>query len=125
MPNINVAEIAGHAGQDAELRYTQNGKPVCTLSIATSSGKDDKKHTEWHKIIIWGTQAEKAAAIKKGDAVLVKGEIKTRSWEKDGQKHYATEIHTFNFWHRPKENKEPKQGFDDLGDWNQIDDIPF
>ncbi len=126
MPNTNRVEIAGHAGKDAELRYTPNQKPVCTLSIGTSSGKDDKKHTEWHKIIIWGSQAEQAAKVKKGDAVYIpQGEIKTKSWEKDGQKHYMTEIHSFNFWHRPKENKDAKPEFQQSTDWAELDNIPF
>lgn len=99
MASVNKAIIVGNLGQDPELRYTGNQNPVVTLSVATTEtwpGKDGQKQeqTEWHRIIVWGKQAENCARyLKKGRPVYVEGRIQTRSWDdKTGQKRYTTEI---------------------------------
>ena len=97
MPNVNIAIIAGHVGRDPEIRYTSGGKAVANFTVATSrSWKDNdgnwKKETEWHKITAWNHLAEKAGKLVKGNSVFIRGEIKTSSWEKDGQKHERKEI---------------------------------
>ena len=95
--SLNKAIIMGRLGQDPELKHTQGGKAVCTLSVATTeySGKGDerKEITEWHRIVCWERTAENCAKyLAKGREVLVEGRIQTRSWEKDGEKRFSTEI---------------------------------
>lgn len=95
---MNKAILVGHLGRDAEVRYTNDGTPVCRFSLATSEHfrtKDgqDKEQTEWHSVVLWGQTAESLSPyLVKGKAVGVEGKIQTRAWEKDGQKRYATEI---------------------------------
>jgi single-strand DNA-binding protein len=95
---VNLAIILGNVGQAPELRKTENGSSVTNFSVATNenwTGKDGQKQqrTEWHYIQVWGKLAEICAQyVKKGSKVYVEGKIQTRSWEKDGQKHYKTEI---------------------------------
>jgi single-strand DNA-binding protein len=98
MSSVNKVILVGRLGQDPELRTTTSGQNVCTLSLATSKTwtKDGKKETktEWHRIILWGNQAENARKyLKKGRLLYIEGELQTRSWEdQQGQKRYATEI---------------------------------
>lgn len=98
MSSYNRAVIIGNLGAEPEMRATAKGVAVCNLRIATSEtfkGGDGskKERTEWHSVSVFGTQAELCAKyLAKGRAVCVEGRIQTRSWEKDGQKHYKTEI---------------------------------
>ena len=89
--------LLGNLGRDPELRYTPTGKPVATLSVATSRRWKDngevKEATDWHRVIVWGKQAEVAAEyLKKGSPVMIEGRLSTRSYEKDGNKRYITEV---------------------------------
>lgn len=98
MSGVNKAIIVGRLGQDPELKSLQNNQSVATMSIATSeqwTGKDGQKQerTEWHRVVVWGKQAENAAKyLKKGKQVYVEGRLQTRSWEDNGVKKYTTEI---------------------------------
>jgi single-strand DNA-binding protein len=96
---INKVILLGNLGRDPEVRYTQNGMAVATLSVATNERWRDKdgqsqERTEWHRVIAWGKQAEFCSNyLTKGRQVFVEGRIQTRSWEdRDGQKKYTTEI---------------------------------
>lgn len=100
---LNKVMLIGHLGKDPELKYTPGGAAVATLSLATNESYKDKdgnqqEKTEWHRLVVWNKQAEIAAEyLKKGQQVFVEGKLQTRTWEKDGQKHYMTEIVVFNF----------------------------
>jgi single-strand DNA-binding protein len=96
---INQANIMGTLGQDPEIKYMPNGDAVCNMSVATSeTWKDkqtgeDREDTEWHKVVLFRRLAEIAGEyLAKGCKVFVSGKIKTRSWEKDGVKHYMTQV---------------------------------
>ena len=90
--------IVGRLGRDPEMRFTPAGKAVTNFTMATSeTWKDDsgerQERTEWHRIVIWGKLAEVASKyLTKGSQVYIEGRLQTREWEKDGQKHYTTEI---------------------------------
>lgn len=99
MSGLNKVIIQGRLGKDPELRFLQNGQAVCKCVVATSekyTTKDThetKEITEWHRLTIWGKQGEVANKyLRKGDQALFVGELKTSSFDKDGQKHFATEI---------------------------------
>ena len=116
MPNINEVLIAGHLGADPEVKYTQSGRAVATLSVATSQSwkdKDGNQHekTEWHRIVLWGKLAERFQTnVVKGDVVWVRGMLETRSWDdKDGVKRYITEIKAWQASASPKLPQEQTQ----------------
>ena len=77
MSSLNKVMIIGRLGRDPEMRYTQAGKPVCSLNVATDEGytndrgeKVDK--TEWHKVVFWDRQAETCSQyLAKGSLVFV------------------------------------------------------
>lgn len=98
MGSVNKAIVVGNLGRDAEVRYTPTGAAVASFSIATTenwTSKDGQKQeqTEWHKIVLWGKTAESLQPyLTKGKQIYVEGRLQTRQWEKDGQKHYTTEI---------------------------------
>lgn len=91
---MNLAILIGRLGGEPETRYTQDGKSVTSFTLATSKKSQGKEYTEWHRIVTWGKTAENCGQyLAKGSQVSVRGEIRTRQWERDGQKHYTTEIH--------------------------------
>jgi single-strand DNA-binding protein len=98
MSGVNKVILVGRLGTEPEVRSTPGGQQVATLSIATSESwmKDGKKEekTEWHRVVLWGRQAELAQKyLKKGRMVYIEGKLQTRSWDdKQGQKRYTTEI---------------------------------
>ena len=97
--SLNKVMLIGRLGRDPEIRYTQSGQAVANFSIATDEtymGKDGQKveKTEWHKIVVWGKQAEFCGNyLTKGRLVYVEGKIETRKWQdQNGQDRYSTEI---------------------------------
>jgi len=96
--SVNKAILIGRLGQDPNIRRLEGGAIVANFSIATSekyTAKTGEKieSTEWHNIVVWNKLAEITEQyVKKGMLIYVEGKLKTRSWEKDGQKHYTTEI---------------------------------
>ena len=104
MASINKVILVGNLGRDPEVRYTQNGNAVANLNLATNEVWNDKsgqrqERTEWHRIVVWGKQAEIAKEyLSKGRQIYVEGSLQTRQWEdKDGQKRYTTEIRCQRF----------------------------
>lgn len=96
---INKVIIVGNLGKDPETRYMPSGAAVTNVTIATSESWKNKdtgqreERTEWHRVVFFGKLAEIAGEfLKKGSKVYVEGKLRTRSYDKDGQKHYATEI---------------------------------
>ncbi len=65
--------IIGNLGNDPEQRFTSDAKPVCSLSVATSSRKDE---TAWFRVTVWGKQADSCYQyLHKGSKVLVEGRL--------------------------------------------------
>ncbi|HFC76891.1 MAG TPA: single-stranded DNA-binding protein [Candidatus Moranbacteria bacterium] len=110
--NVNKAIIIGRLTRDPELRSTQSGKQVASISVATSFTYKDKsgqkqEKTEFHNVISWGRQAEVIAQyFTKGQEIYVEGRLETRSWEdkETGKKMYRTEIvmDKFEFGAKPQ-----------------------
>jgi single-strand DNA-binding protein len=100
MSGVNKVIIVGRLGADPELKSVGQGQSVARLNIATSeawTSKDGQKQerTEWHRVVVWGRQAENCAKhLSKGRQVYIEGRLQSRSWEDPatGQKKYATEI---------------------------------
>jgi single-strand DNA-binding protein len=98
MAGINKVFLLGFLGRDPELRYAQNGTPICSLNIATTRAWKDKQgekveETEWSRVTVFGAQAESCQRyLSKGKQVHIEGRLKTRSWDENGTKRYATDI---------------------------------
>ena len=90
--------IYGNLTRDPEMKALPSGINVTSFSIATNrvyNDRDGKRQesTDYHNIVVFGRQAETVNQyLKKGSGTFVEGRLQTRSWEKDGQKQYRTEI---------------------------------
>lgn len=99
MASVNKVIILGNLGRDPEIRYTQGGTAVCQLNVATTrtytnKSNDRVEETEWHRVVVWGKQAESCGNyLSKGRQVYIEGRLQTRNYDdKDGNKKYITEI---------------------------------
>ncbi|HET6147207.1 MAG TPA: single-stranded DNA-binding protein [Polyangia bacterium] len=98
MGSVNKVILIGNLGADPELKYTPSSRALCNLRIATTEVYKDKggqrqEKTEWHRVTVWGDQAENCSKyLSKGRSVYVEGRLQTRSYDKEGQKHYATDV---------------------------------
>jgi single-strand DNA-binding protein len=102
--SVNKVILVGRLGRDPETRYTGSGQAVCNFSLATdesfkSKSGERQKRTEWHKIVVWGKQAEIAQQyLKKGAQIYLEGRIQSREWmDKENQKRTSFEIVATNF----------------------------
>ena len=99
MPSLNKLTIIGNVGNEPEMRFTPNGKPVTSFSVATNwlyttSQGERRQETEWFNVVAWNRLAEQCNQfLAKGRLVYVEGRIHTRSWEgQDGQQHTRAEV---------------------------------
>ena len=99
--SLNKVMLIGRLGQDPEVRNTQDGRSLCTFSIATSESWNDKntgekrEKTEWHRIVVFNEGLVNIVQqyVKKGSNVFIEGQLQTRKWEdKDGIEKYTTEV---------------------------------
>lgn len=102
MSSLNKVTLIGNVGKAPEVRTTKTGGKVAQLSLATtrkwtdSSGQKQEK-TEWHRLVVWNRGKSGLADVveryvNKGDKLYAEGSIETRSYEKDGETKYVTEI---------------------------------
>jgi len=95
---LNKVMLIGHLGKDPELTYTPNGTAVARFSLATSGSRKTAEgqwedYTDWHNIVIFGKTAEVAGQyLAKGRQAYLEGRLSTRTYEKEGQKHWATDV---------------------------------
>tara|TARA_R110002020_G_scaffold142800_1_gene315007 strand:- start:436 stop:843 length:408 start_codon:yes stop_codon:yes gene_type:complete len=96
--NMNKVIITGNLGQKPEVRKAASGLSICNFSVATNErvkkGDEWVDHTEWHRIVVFGKQADSCAQfLDKGSKVAVEGKLRTSSYEdKDGNPRKSTEI---------------------------------
>lgn len=90
--------IFGNLTRDPEMKALPSGMNVTSFSIATNRRYKDRDGNyqdavDYHNVVVFGRQAETSAQyLKKGSSAYIEGRLQTRSWEKDGQKQYRTEI---------------------------------
>jgi len=97
---INKVIIVGNLGNDPEVRYSQSGSAMCSISVATSESWKDKttgeqkERTEWHRVKFFGKLAEIAGEyLKKGSQVYVEGRLRTDKYtDKNGVERYTTDV---------------------------------
>ena len=99
MSYVNKVILIGRLGRDPELRYTADGTPVATFTMATTETRKNKdgtksERTEWHRIVAWRKLGEVVGEyLKKGRLVYVEGSIQSREFEgRDGVKRKTFEI---------------------------------
>jgi single-strand DNA-binding protein len=137
---VNKVIVLGNLGKDPEVRYTQSGTAVATLSLATTRSYKDKndervEETEWHRVVLFGRTAEIAGEyVRKGEPLFVEGYLKTRKWtDKEGVEKYTTEIVGDNIQllggkkgggdEKPAQRSKPAQTQRQIAE--EDDDIPF
>lgn len=94
---LNKAQLIGFLGADPEVRYTKEQEGIARVRLATSESwkKDGEKieKTEWHNLVFFGRLAEVVREhLKKGSLIYAEGKLQTRSWDRDGETRYTTEI---------------------------------
>jgi single-strand DNA-binding protein len=101
MSSLNKVLLIGHLGRDVEVRHTQGGQKVASLSIATTEGWKDKntgerkEATEWHRVVLFNERLVDVAErfLRKGSKLYLEGSLQTRKYtDKDGIERYTTEI---------------------------------
>ena len=118
--------LVGNMTKDPEKKITQNGKTVCSFSVAVKRRFQDV--TDFHDCVAWGNTADAICRnLHKGKEILVEGELQKRSYEKDGIKRWVTElvVEAFSFTGRKDDGEsEQKQKT-----WEEVeaeeDDLPF
>lgn len=141
---MNRVQIIGNLGKDPEIKVTNGGKTVARLSVAvnrkyTDSRGEEKQYTEWVNVVAWGKLAEAAGnELQKGDYVYAEGRYSTRSYEKNDETRYFTEV-VASVIARPIGSKEKEKKVTKFTDFGQAeyepgeapkkeydqDDIPF
>jgi single-strand DNA-binding protein len=94
---INRVVLVGRLTKDPDLRYTPNGVPVATFTLAvnrTFSSQSGEREADFILCVVWRKQAENVANfLKKGSLAGVDGRIQTRNYEgQDGKRVYVTEV---------------------------------
>lgn len=137
---MNSITLCGNLGKDAEMRYLNNGDPVCSFSVADTQGKD--KPTIWWNCSLFGKRAESLQQyLTKGQTVTVIGAVSERSYtDKNGQERKAMAVRVTDVALQGGKREEPLQraasvqrkapvavggGFDDMQSDNINDEIPF
>ena len=99
--SINKVTLIGNVGRDPEIRTTQDGKEIASITLATSDSWKDKQsgerkeRTEWHRIVIFADGLVNIVKnyVKKGSKLYIEGSLQTRKWvDNSGVERYTTEI---------------------------------
>ena len=131
--SLNKVMLIGRLGQDPEVRNTQDGRSLCTFSIATSESWNDKntgekrEKTEWHRIVVFNEGLVNIIQqyVKKGSNVFLEGQLQTRKWEdKDGIEKYTTEVvlQGFNSTFKMLDNRNTGSADNSFSQDNSISD---
>ena len=97
--SFNKIIVVGNLGRDPELRYTAQGTPVCSFSMATNERRKDRNgemqdHTTWFRITLWNRLAETASQyLQKGKQVYIEGRLRVEEYiDRDGKPRHSLEV---------------------------------
>lgn len=99
--SVNKVILVGNLGRDPEIRTSQNGQKIVSLSVATSDTWNDRasgerrERTEWHRVVVFNDRLADVAErfLRKGRKVYLEGVLQTRKWtDQSGQEKYTTEV---------------------------------
>lgn len=131
--SFNKVILIGNLGKDPDLRYTAQGTPVCSFSIATNERRKDRNgelqdQTTWFRVTLWQKRAENASQyLQKGMPVYIEGRLRVEEYtDRDGKPRHSLEVEAtemqFIGTRKQEEDYAPTQtATRDLDD----DDIPF
>ncbi len=114
MKSVNKITLLGNVTNDPELKTISTGQSVCTFGLATNRVWKDKQGEtqslpEFHNLVLWRGLADFAVKyVKKGKPLYVEGHLKTGTWEKEGAKHYKTEVIVDNIVLLGAKDKSPE-----------------
>lgn len=139
--SFNKVILVGNLGRDPELRYTPQGTPVCSFSMATNERRKDKTgemqdHTTWFKVTLWNRTAEAASQyLEKGRPVYIEGRLRVEEYtDRDGKTRHSLEVNGTDMQfigykqegdERPKERAAAASGGTVAGEDLPDEDIPF
>jgi single-strand DNA-binding protein len=136
--SFNKITLVGNLGKSPELRYTPQGKAVCSFTMATNEKRRDKSGdlqdvTTWFKITLWGNTAENASKhLVKGQPVYIEGRLRIEEWtDKDGNNRYtldvqATDMQFISGHPKGEDEPEPSLTYEEQQARNDPkDSIPF
>ena len=144
---MNTCIFSGRLTKDAETRFTQSGKCVCSFGLAVDTGYGDNKKTVFLNCSVWNKEAL-AQYLTKGKPIIVQGEYTEREWQdKDGNNRKAAEIIVREIEFQqgqpkgdsqgaprqqsaPRQNAQRRPADDDLGpafpsESSNMGDVPF
>lgn len=137
---MNKVTIMGRLTKDAELRQTPNGTSVAWFAVAINRrvGKDKEPRADFISCIAWRKTAEFISRyFKKGSMIAIAGHLQSDSWEKDGKKHYSTNVIVEEAYFTGSKSKTDENmqaelnpndeySFDDFSDLDDSEeDLPF
>ena len=128
---INKVILVGNVGRDVELRSLSTGRSLAKFSLATSEPRfkdrdTGEPHTEWHNIVAWGKLADFCSQyVNKGRQLYIEGRIRTRTYEKDGQKKWFTEVHADDIQLLGRRTDQEGSGGNGSSFPADEDDVPF
>ena len=108
---LNKIMVIGNLARDAELATVgESSTPRAKFRLLTTTGFGDREHTEGFNCVLWGKRAESVAQyLTKGKRLYVEGELRSRSFEQDGQKRYFTDLVVRELTFQPQRDKgDPK-----------------
>lgn len=126
---VNRVTLIGNLGRDPE--QTQSGRAVTRLSIATNEvwmkNGERQRRTEWHRVVVWGPRAERAAQLRKGTPVYVEGRLRTRVFTNaENLEQMRTEIHSLRLMPlRSRAQREAAYAAPGGHAFRDGDDVPF
>lgn len=134
--SFNKVIIVGNLGRDPELRYTAQGTPVCTFSMATNERRKDRNgetqdHTTWFRVTLWERRAEAASEhLFKGMPVYIEGRLRVEEFtDRDGKQRHSLEVTAtdMQFLGGSRDRDEARQSSPAASVGSEIDDddIPF
>jgi single-strand DNA-binding protein len=127
MAGIAKANIIGNLGRDPEMRYTPNGSPVTSFSVAVSrryqtSDGENREETEWFAVECWNKLAETANQyLQKGKQVYIEGRIRTETWDDrtTGEKRFRIKVVANEMQMLGQRGDQPGGSADDFGGGQQ------
>ncbi|CAM2975273.1 single-stranded DNA-binding protein [Streptococcus acidominimus] len=128
----NKTILIGRLVATPEMVKTSNDKSVARVTLAVNrrfKSKDGEREADFINVVFWARLAETLASYgTKGSLISLDGELRTRSYEKDGQKHYVTEVigHSFQLLEsRAQRAMRENNVAADLADLVLEEDLPF
>lgn len=133
----NRVVLFGNLGREPELRKVSTGQSMLRMKLATNHSYTTRDGTreekaEWHTVVLWGPRAEGLQRIlHKGSFLLVEGYLRTRSYEKEGQKRYITEVQAMSVILGGRcgpaghVGEEPSEDAERIGDMETLRDEPI